>query len=223
MRTGLELYVPDTKLKDVFGKPLRESLQLAREGLAEFKIPIEDRKRVVVTSQPPDVVWVGEASTSKTQRIYINSTEVASGEIDVSLFACRILHEAIHQVRMQTLPLSSMREIAATEGVASVGDYEFLIGLDPHYDGETRTVDRARSVSPRLLRQWYKTFVQIQPKVAYVDDPDYIEWFDSSVPLIGSSKGDILGINAATNRLEEGWTMAELITAPTDTVLGFAA
>lgn len=224
---GLELrwgygfgYKP--RKQEIFRPYVRSAIDFALEGMDEIGLPITERKYLWLEQRDPKEKWAGGA-TGKSCNVSVTPEEIRRRRIDIIWLAANILHELVHVVHGEYNHDYNMLDVAASEGIAYIAQYNFANELlfrhgrvgPPH-----RMVEKIRELPKRELNKMEAEFWKACAK-PYSEEV-FNDWFSRQPRPLRIARGVIVGVSAVSRQLEMGWEIPELVALPPHEVLDVA-
>lgn len=212
--------ITDPEQRTALRPKLHRAVDMAIDGLLDYEVEITDRKYLDVYKVRPRYGIMAAATTSKRMQMFLRPHQLG-GHLDVGYAAHAILHEGLHAIRMETIPMKSIGERSATEGIAYVADYLFKKKV-PHWKyKQTSVVERVMALPKRDITRHHKKLAAIHN--ADLSSPESDFWLMAQLHgnIKSLSTAEIVGINTVYRQVQAGRTIGELLHLSTSEVLGF--
>lgn len=211
--------------RDMLRPKIERAIDVARWGLDTFGVEWSEPKRIVVHSLAPNLRnhTMAHAVTAKTMHLYLLNS-AARGRFNTGAYGLALLHELMHGIRLEKIPILTLGEAAATEGISYISEYTF-------YDNSGAWQDKRDYLTETVLAMPRKYLLGLRDELQedfsgrFWEDDMHKKWMTplSTPKLVGVRKIDIVGIDAVAEQVNSGFEIADLQKMPAHRVLGLEA
>jgi hypothetical protein len=216
--------IVDPEQRAALRPKLRRAIGMTHEGLEDHDITLTEKKYLDVYRVKPFYRYGSLAATptSKTMWLFLRPHQLY-GHIDVGFMAHSILHEIIHAIRQEKIPVDTIGEMTATEGLAYVADYLFYerapIWQYSKYANRPPVVERVAALPKSDIdRRLERLRGALNEDWSGQEGEPWMKPRKESVR--GMGEVDILGIAAVYRQVKAGREISEMLHLPTSEVLG---